>query len=91
MGSGTAGGAPPPGAGGPSGVPRWLAAFGRFWWEFLIGDTPELFVGALVVVGAVALVCTVPGARHLAAVVLPVLVAGLLGLSVLRAARSGRH
>ena len=24
---------------------RWLTAFGRFWWDFLIGDTPELFVG----------------------------------------------
>ena len=22
-------------------VVRWAAAFGRFWWDFLIGDTPE--------------------------------------------------
>jgi len=89
MGSGAPQGGP--GTGERQGLPGWLAAFGRFWWEFLIGDTPELFVGALVVVGAVALVCTVPGARHLAAGLLAVLVAGLLGLSVWRAARSGRH
>lgn len=30
---------------------RWAVAFGRFWWDFLIGDTPELFVGTLVVIG----------------------------------------
>jgi hypothetical protein len=66
----------------------WLRAFGRFWWDFLIGDTPELFIGAIVVVGAAALLCTVPGARHAAAFVLPALVAGLLSLSVWRASRS---
>ena len=26
---------------------RFLKAFGRFWWDFLVGDTPEIFVGAL--------------------------------------------
>ncbi len=67
---------------------RWLRAFGRFWWDFLIGDTPELFIGAVVVVGAAALLCTVTGARHAAAFVLPALVAGLLSLSVWRASRS---
>lgn len=37
-------------------VRRGLWAFGRFWWDFLVGDTPELLVGALAVVGlAVAL------------------------------------
>jgi ABC-type spermidine/putrescine transport system permease subunit I len=34
---------------------RAVWAFGRFWWEFLIGETPELFVGMLLVVGAAAL------------------------------------
>jgi len=33
-------------------VRRAVVAFGRFWWNFLIGDTPELFVGTLFVVGA---------------------------------------
>jgi len=70
-------------------VARRLAAFGRFWWEFLIGDTPELFVGAVLVVGLVALVCVDHGARAWAAVLLPPLVAGLLGSSVWRAKRRG--
>ena len=30
---------------------RWVKAFGRFWWDFLVGDTPELFATMLVVVG----------------------------------------
>lgn len=30
---------------------RGVRAFGRFWWEFLVGDTPELALATLVVVG----------------------------------------
>ena len=55
-----------PDAGGPA-VRAWLAAFGHFWWEFLIGDTPELFVGAVAVIGVVALLCLKPGLRTVAA------------------------
>ena len=29
---------------------RGLRAFGRFWWDFLVGDTPELSIATLVVV-----------------------------------------
>ena len=47
------GDAPAP-AGGPPAPLRWLYAFGRFWQDFLIGDTPELFIGAVAVVGLVA-------------------------------------
>jgi len=70
-------------------VVRWLVAFGRFWWEFLIGDTPELFVGAVVVIGVLALLCTHTGLRTAAAFLAPVLVSLLLGASVWRAARRG--
>jgi ABC-type spermidine/putrescine transport system permease subunit I len=28
-----------------------LTAFGRFWWEFLIGENPDAFFGALVTIG----------------------------------------
>ena len=66
---------------------RLLASFGHFWWEFLIGDTPELFVGAVAVIGLVALVCLDHALRTAAAVLLPVLVAGLLAGSVWRAGR----
>jgi hypothetical protein len=32
-------------------IGRGLRSFGRFWWDFLVGDTPELFVAMLVLVG----------------------------------------
>ncbi|MGC8470999.1 MAG: hypothetical protein ACP5PM_01730 [Acidimicrobiales bacterium] len=32
-------------------VVRWAKAFGHFWWDFLVGDTPELFGAMLVLVG----------------------------------------
>ncbi len=66
---------------------RWAAAFGRFWWEFLIGDTPELFVGAVAVVAVVALVCLRPAARTFAAYLMPVLVTLVVALSVWKASR----
>lgn len=31
-----------------------LTAFGRFWWDFLIGENPDAFIGTVVVI-AVAL------------------------------------
>ena len=34
---------------------RYLTAFGRFWYDFLIGDRPELFVGPIVALVLVAL------------------------------------
>jgi hypothetical protein len=62
---------------------RLLAAFGHFWWDFLIGDTPEILVASLVIVGvALAL-------RHhhwAAVVVLPVLAV----LTLLASAWRGR-
>ena len=33
---------------------RYLIAFGRFWFDFLIGDRPELFVGPIVGLALVA-------------------------------------
>jgi len=69
-------------------VGRLIAGFGRFWWNFLIGETPELFVGAVAVVGLVALICLDHRLRTVAAVVLPVLVAALLAASVWKAGRA---
>jgi hypothetical protein len=80
---------PTPSAAPRTPVARMAVAFGRFWWEFLIGDTPELFVGAVLVVALVALVCVDHGARTWAAILLPILVAGLLGTSVWKAKRRG--
>jgi len=66
----------------------WLYAFGRFWREFLIGDTPELFVGVVAVIGLLAVICLRPGLRTVAAFLAPVLVAGVLTASVYRAVRN---
>jgi hypothetical protein len=59
-----------------------VAAFGRFWWEFLIGDTPELFVGMLVVLGIAAGLAALGGIS--AVVVVPLAVIALLVSSVAR-------
>ena len=34
---------------------RYVLAFGRFWYDFLIGDRPELFVGPIAALTFVAL------------------------------------
>ena len=59
---------------------RVLSAFGRFWWDFIVGETPELAIGvALVVVAAWGLAAAkVPiGAALLPAVLLLLLTASL--------------
>jgi hypothetical protein len=67
---------------------RLLVAFGRFWWDFLVGDTPELFVAMLVTLGITALLAK--GVSTTAAwATLPVLVVAALVASVLRGRRSG--
>jgi hypothetical protein len=60
---------------------RGLRSFGRFWWDFLIGDTPELFVAVLIIVAAALLLRN----HHLAAVILlPALTILFLLASVVR-------
>ena len=76
----------PIGSGRPT-VIRWTVAFGRFWWDFLIGDTPELFVGVVGVLGVLAVICLRPGLQTAAAFLAPMLVAGVLTISVWRAVR----
>ncbi|HXC79819.1 MAG TPA: hypothetical protein VNU19_22515 [Candidatus Acidoferrum sp.] len=51
-----------------SALRRGLRAFGKFWLDFLIGDTPEIFVGTLVVVG-----CAL-GLRHQRAIAMPLII-----------------
>ena len=58
---------------------RRLAAFGRFWWDFVVGDD---WVAAAGVVAGLALTAALA-----AWWVLPVAVALVLALSLLRAAR----
>jgi hypothetical protein len=65
-------------------IARGLKAFGAFWWDFLVGDTPELFVATLVLVGLALLL------RHehvLAVVLLPALAIAFLLASTFRGRR----
>lgn len=62
-----------------------LAAFGRFWWDFLIGDTPEITAGVVVVVVVAVLL---RHARLVAIVLLPLLVGSLLVATAWRGRRA---
>jgi hypothetical protein len=66
---------------------RILKGFGLFWWDFLVGDTPEITVAVLLTLGVVALARDVAHLNALAYVALPVLAVTGLGLSVTRARR----
>ncbi|HEY5112311.1 MAG TPA: hypothetical protein VII67_08300 [Acidimicrobiales bacterium] len=70
---------------------RVLKGFAMFWWDFLVGDTPELFVAALFIVGVVAIVSVSAHENAASVVVLPVLVIAALGLSVLRGVRASKR
>jgi hypothetical protein len=61
-----------------------LKAFGRFWWEFLVGDTPDLFVATLIIVGVAF---ALRGHRVVGAVVLPLLAIVMLLASTYRGRR----
>ena len=63
---------------------RYIRAFGHFWYDFLIGDRPELFVGPIVALAAVAVVIA-PRWPVAAGLVLFVLVAATGGWSLIRA------
>jgi Ca2+/Na+ antiporter len=60
---------------------RWTRAFGNFWWDFLVGDTPELFVATVIIV---VLALIVGHHRTLAMILLPVLAVLFLVLSAYR-------
>ncbi|MGO9855426.1 MAG: hypothetical protein ACLPYY_10330 [Acidimicrobiales bacterium] len=65
-------------------IRKGLVAFGHFWWDFLIGDTPELALATGVIVAVAFLL---DGSRLLGAILLPLLATGFLLLSVLRGRR----
>ena len=64
---------------------RWLVVFGRFWWDFLVGDTPELLIGVLIALGVVALLVKGASLNAVAIAGFPAMVAVILGISVYRA------
>jgi hypothetical protein len=66
---------------------RVVKGFGLFWWDFLVGDTPEITVVVLLILGVVALARDVAHLNALAYIALPVLAIAGLVLSVRRARR----
>lgn len=63
---------------------RGVKAFGHFWWDFLIGDTPELALATGIIV---ALAFMISGERIVGVILLPLLAAGFLLASTLRGRR----
>jgi len=75
----------------PSLPARLVKGFGMFWWDFLVGDTPELFVAALVIISVVTLLSIVGHFNTAAMIVLPVLAISALTISLRRAQRAARR
>jgi hypothetical protein len=67
-----------------SAVTRAVRAFGLFWWDFLVGDTPELALATGALVGLAFLLA---GQRWVGAIVLPLAAAAFLFLSTYRGRR----
>ena len=70
---------------------RLLKGFAMFWWDFLVGDTPEIFVAVLVIIGVVALVSVEGHFNTAAVIVLPLLAISALTISVRRAQRASQR
>ncbi len=62
-------------------ITRFARAFGRFWWDFLVGDTPEIFLGTLAIV---AVAFAVHRDRAVAVALVPLAVVGVLLASTFR-------
>lgn len=68
---------------------KYLRAFAAFWYDFLIGDRPELFIGSIVVLVLVWAALRVGLNSTIAGIVLTALVLFLAGGSVWSASRRG--
>jgi hypothetical protein len=60
---------------------RWLEAFGRFWYDFIVGDSAVLAIGVIVALALTALLVAA-GAGMYGPLVLPLLVALTLAISL---------
>jgi hypothetical protein len=69
---------------------RALRSFGAFWLDFLVGDSPELLVGALIVIGAAALAVHQHAPRAVVIGTVPLLVLVVLFVSVAHRATARR-
>ena len=68
-------------------VVRLAKGFAMFWWDFLVGDTPEITVAVIVIIGVTALLSESAHVNAAAIVALPLLAVVALAVSVQRARR----
>ncbi len=66
---------------------RYLRAFGAFWYDFLIGDRMELFVGPIVALALVWLVVRAGGSGALDGLLLFLAVLAVGGVSLVLSVR----
>jgi hypothetical protein len=71
-----------------SAITRAVRAFGLFWWDFLVGDTPELALATGAIVGLAFLLA---GQRVAGAILLPLVAAAFLFVSTYRGRRRTRR
>lgn len=69
---------------------RYIRGFGAFWYDFLVGDRPELFVGSITVLALVWLAIRTGLDATLAGAVLTLAVLALVVASLWRATRASR-
>ena len=67
---------------------RYVRGFGAFWYDFLIGDRPELFVGSIAVLAVVWVTINMGLNPEVAGGLFTVLILALAGLSIWWAARA---
>jgi hypothetical protein len=67
---------------------RAVRAFGHFWWDFLVGDTPELALATGAIVGLAFLLA---GPRLVGAILLPLVAAAFLFVSTYRGRRRAQR
>jgi hypothetical protein len=60
---------------------KWIVAFGRFWCDFIVGDSAALAIGGVAALALTALLVATAGAA-VAAWLLPLLVAVTLAVSL---------
>ena len=65
-----------------------MRAFGRFWWDFVVGDDWRVAVGIGVAIAATAVLAAAGVAAWW---FMPLAVAAVLGLSLLRETRRASH
>ena len=65
---------------------KYIVGFGRFWYDFIIGDDWRVAAGVVIALGVAAALARTEGAAWW---IVPAVVATLLSFSLWRAARNG--